>query len=164
MLCRVCGLRVSLTELADCLGYGHESVTEPAEFPGVVVWPYRTRRNSRCGYESFTDPPEFPGTRMKVLHNLQNFHLEWHTVAQNFQTFRAGVKICARTPGICGTGLQRILYPYPRYMWYWVAELTDVPAAGMNVVQDFKTFRVRVRISYRTYRMFGFLTLTLTLR
>ena len=45
-----------------------------------------------------------------------------------------------------------MLYPYPGYWWLGRTELPQVPGTGMNVVQNLQKFRVRVRMSYRTYR------------
>ena len=83
---------------------------------------------------------------------------------RTLQKFRVRVRKCYRThrnSGYCGTGVQnsqkfragiKMLYPYPGYLWHGRTELTEVPGTGMNVVQNLQKFRVRVRMSYITYR------------
>ena len=75
---------------------------------------------------------------------------------QNFQKFRVRVRMSYRTSRssrYCGTGVQnsqkfraciKILYPYPGYCGHRRAELPEVSGTGMNVVQNFQKFRVRV--------------------
>ena len=87
---------------------------------------------------------------------------------QNLQKFRVRVRKCYRThrsSGYCGTGVQnsqkfragiKMLYPYPGYLWYERKELTEVPGTGISVVQNLQKFRVRVLVSYRTYRSSGY--------
>ena len=53
--------------------------------------------------------------------------------------------------GYCNRGL-----PVPRVLCHSLTELTEVPGKGMEIVQNFQKFRVRVRKSYRTFRSSGY--------
>ena len=94
-----------------------------------VLWhgACRTHRKSGYGYECSTQLTEVPGTGTSdVLQNFHKFRISRSsgycgTGVQNFQKFRAGMKI---------------LYPYPRYLRHWRGELTEVPGTGMNVLQN----------------------------
>ena len=48
--------------------------------------------------------------------------------------------------------VQSTLYPYPGYCGHGRTEVPEVPGTGMNVVQNFQKFRVRVWMPYRTYK------------
>ena len=84
MFCRACGFRVRVWKAyrtSRSFGYGHGSVTEVTEVPGIVERAYRTHRNSGrvqnmlypypgyCGMGR-TELTEIPGTSMNVLRNL----------------------------------------------------------------------------------------------
>ena len=43
-------------------GYGHESLTELPEVPGIVERAYRTYRSSGYGYKCRAEPTDFSGT------------------------------------------------------------------------------------------------------
>ena len=83
---------------------------------------------------------------------------------QKFQKFRVRERKSHRSSirsRYCGTSVQhsqkfqackKMLYPYPGYCEHGRTELQEVSGTGMNVVHNFQIFRVRVLISYRTYR------------
>ena len=84
---------------------------------------------------------------MGILQNTQKFHVRYGSVFTEL----------TEVPGIVAqaselTYVIKMIYPYPGYLWHWRAELPEVPGTGMNVVQNFQKFRVRVQMSYRTYR------------
>ena len=97
-------------------------------------------RAPRVLCHSLTGVTEFPGKGMRVLQNFQKFRVRYGFL-QNLQKFRvvwdrrtelakvpSGYKPCyTRTPGIVATGVQN----FQKYR-------------GMNVVQNFQKFRVRV--------------------
>ena len=63
--------------------------------------------------------------------------------------------------GYCGTGVQsgrvqKVLYQYPGYCGTERTELTEVPATGMNVVQNSQKFFVRMWMLFRTHRSSGY--------
>ena len=73
----------------------------------VRVWEsYRTSRSFGYGYESVTELPEVAGI-----------------VARAYRTHRTSGRV------------RKVLYPYPGYCDTGCAELTEVPGAGMNVLQ-----------------------------
>ena len=74
----------------------------------VRVWAsYKTSRGFGYGYESVTELPELPGL-----------------VAWACRTHRSSGRV------------QKVLYPYPGYCGTGCTELTEVPGAGMNVLQN----------------------------
>ena len=89
----------------------------------VRVWEsYRTSRSFGHGYGSVTEPTEVPGI-----------------VGRAYITYRSSgrvQKVCTRT----------------RVLWHGRTSLAEVPGTGMNVIQNFQKFRIRVRKSYRTSR------------
>ena len=90
----------------------------------VRVWgSYITYRSSAYGYGSVTDLTEVPGV-----------------VALAYITHRSSGQVSYKNA-----------VPVPGYLWHWRTELGEVPGTGMNVVQNLKKFRVRVRMPYRTY-------------
>ena len=94
----------------------------------VRVWgSYRTSRIFGYGYGSVTELPEAPGI-----------------VAEAYKTSRSSGRV------------QNKLYPYPGYCREGRIELPEVPGTGMNVVQNFQKFRVRVWKSYKTSRTSGY--------
>ena len=76
-------------------------------------------------------------------------------VLQNSQKFRVFVARAYRTHRSSGQ-VQKMLYPYRGYCGTGRTELTQVPDTGMNVIQNSKKFRVRVREYYRTHRSSGY--------
>ena len=76
---------------------------------------YRTSRSFGYRYGSVTELPQVPGI-----------------VAQAYRTSRTSGRV------------HNMLYPYPGYCGEGRTELPEVPGTGMNVVQNFQKFRVRV--------------------
>ena len=75
---------------------------------------------------------------MGVLHNLQKFRVRYESVTE-----------LTEVPGIVARAKithssYKMINPYPGYLWHWRTELPEVPGTGMNVVQNFQEFRVRV--------------------
>ena len=77
-------------------------------------------------------------------------------VLLNFHKSRVRVSKCFRTSrssGYCDTGVQnsqkfragtKAAVPVPRVLWRRSTELTELPATGMNVLQNSQKFQVRV--------------------
>ena len=56
-------------------GYGHESLTELPEVPGIVTRAYRFYRSSGYGYECRTQLAEVLCTGLDVVQNSQKFRV-----------------------------------------------------------------------------------------
>ena len=83
-----------------------------------MVWDsYRTSRSFGYGYGSVTEITEVPGI-----------------VARAYRTHRSSGQV------------QERLYRFPGYCGTRLTELTEVPGTGMNVVQNFLKFRVRMKV------------------
>ena len=54
-------------------------------------------------------------------------------------------------PGYCKGAI-----PVPRVLCHSLTGVTHFPGKGMRILQNFQNFRVRVRMSYRTYRSSGY--------
>ena len=55
-------------------------------------------------------------------------------------------------PGYCNEGI-----PVPRVLYHSLTRVTEFPGKGMmRILQNFKKFRVRVRMSYRSSRNSGY--------
>ena len=54
-------------------------------------------------------------------------------------------------PGYCNEAI-----PVPRVLCHSLTGVTEFPGKGMRIFQNFQNFRVRVRMSYRTYRSSGY--------
>ena len=104
--------------------------------PGIVtkVYPYP----GYCLCHTLAEGTEVPGLGMGILQTYINSGCGTE-VLQNSQKFR--VLWHGRTEL---THFMKIIYPYPGYLWHWRAELKEVPGTGMNVIQNFQKFRVRV--------------------
>ena len=91
---------------------------------------------------SLTEVSEFPGKGMRILQNFQKFRVRVRCltelpefpgiVAQAYRTRRSSERV------------QNMMYPYSGYCCRGRTELPEVPGTGMNVVQNFQKFRVRV--------------------
>ena len=103
---------------------------------GIVPQSYRSHRSSGQGYWDLTQLTEFQ-VRLRKCYRTHRSSGYCGTGVQNSQKLRAGIKM---------------LYPYPGYLWHGRTEFPEVPSTGMNVAQNFHKFRVRVRMSYITYR------------
>ena len=91
-------------------------------------------------HSNLTEVTEVPGTGMGILQNLQKFRVRYGSVTE-----------LTKVPGIVERAYRahiqisyEMIYPYPGYLWRSRAELLKVPGPGMNVVQNFQKFRVRV--------------------
>ena len=97
-----------------------------------------------------------PGVLSHSLTELAALPGEDTGFLQNFWKFRERVRKSHRTcrsSGYCGTGVQNsqkfsagipMLYQYPVCCGHGRTELPGVSGTGMNVVQKFQKFRVRV--------------------
>ena len=120
--------RPSFAKFTSCTGhsgYGYKCIP----VPGVLC-------------HRLTELTELPGKGMGFLQNLQKFRVR---VRKSYRTSR-----CSR---YCGTGVHnsqkfragiKMLYPFPGCCGHGRTELTEVPGTGMNVIQNFQNFRVRV--------------------
>ena len=83
MFCRVCRFRVRVWECygtSRSFGYGHGSVTELTEVPGIVARAYRAHKSSgrirTALYATGTELPVVPGTGMNVVYKFQKFQVQ----------------------------------------------------------------------------------------
>ena len=108
-------------------------------YPGLFVpQSYRSHRSFRIRvWESYSNVQKFRVRVRKCYRSHKRFRVSWHVWTELTQV----------------PGRYKNAVPVPReFVKTGVQELTEVPCTGMHVVQNVQMFRVRVWMSYRTYR------------
>ena len=169
MFCRVCGFRLRVWEFyrtSRSFGYGYASVEELTQIPDIVARANITHRNSERVQKVLCPKPGYCGTGRTKLTEVPSTGMN---VLQNSQKFRVRVWKSCRTCRSSGywhgcTELTEVSGRYenavsvPRVLWYGRTGVTEVPGTGMNavqkltfvfctgldVVQNFQNFRVRL--------------------